>query len=117
METESLKVLIPLAAATRLCGFEVQRWARVRMHGKRGSSEGWGIFVDLTSNLTTLAYLGWLILVGVKIGAAEAVVIGFASIVLNMLMALMSGGDRFWRWMLGLIGIWPLTIALYVLVL
>ena len=117
MDTESLKVLIPLATATRLCAFEVQRWANARMQGKRGSSEGFGVFVDLTNILMTLAYFGWLILVAFKIGILEAGLIFVASMVLGILFGLVSGADQLWKWTLGLIGIWPLTIALYLIVL
>jgi hypothetical protein len=116
MDWEALKVFVPVALATRIAGFEVQRWARARAGGKRGASVGAGLFVDLSDALSSIAYYIWLVVVAFRVGIPEALVLGIAVMIGSMAVGMISGVDAFWKWMLGLILIWPLTIALYVLV-
>jgi ABC-type multidrug transport system fused ATPase/permease subunit len=117
MDADFLKILIPLAAATRYCGFEVQRWTRARAAGMRGESEGFGLFVDATSMLTSIAYYVWLVVVAFRIGWLEALLVFVASMVIGTAVAFLTGADRLWKWALALTVVWPLTIALYSVVL
>ena len=117
MDADFLKVLIPLAAATRYCGFEVQRWMRARAAGMRGESETFGLFVDATAMLTSIAYYVWLIVVAFRVGWLEALLVFLASMLFGIAAAFFTGADRLWRWVLALALVWPLTIALYVVVL
>lgn len=117
MDTEKLQVLIPLAAVTWFCGYEIYRCASGRRHRAARASKGFGRFVSATSFLAILAYFGCVGLLAARLGILVSVITCIASILIGFGMALISGADKPWKCFLSLLLIWPLTIALYAVVL
>ncbi len=64
-----------------------------------------------------LAYFGLIGLLAARLGIMVSVITCTASILIGFGMALISGPDKPWKCFLSLLLIWPLTIALYVVVL
>lgn len=111
-----LSVLVPLAAATRISASEVQGWAKARMQCKGGARKRLGMLAEITHVLATLLYLLWVALVGLRIGMREAAVIVLVSTGLALAYRLVSAPDRPWKWLTGLLIVWPLTLTLFYLV-
>ena len=91
--------------------FENQRWTRARNRGLRGSSEGVGLFVDLTGALSIVFYVLFLLAYGYDAGWHPAVGLFVASVVGATLTSIVMGaifrGDNLGVWMVSTIAIWP----------
>ena len=117
MDTDKLQLLIPLAAVTWFCGYEIYRCASGHRHRAARASRRFGYFVSATSFLAIFAYFGCVGLLAARLGIMVSVITCIASILIGSGMALIAGADKPWKCFLSLLLIWPLTIALYVVVL
>jgi len=71
--------------------------------------------------LTNLTFYALILLVGLRIGLLEAITILVASFMIMMFAFIplirLIGTDNGWTGMTGLLAVWPLTAALYLIVL
>ncbi len=121
MEMGNIAVLIPIAALARVSTFEATRMINMHSLWLGASRHPLSGFALNTYTLTNLAFYIWIVLVGFKISVLQAVIIVIANFVVmfGVLGPIIRtiGTQNSWTGMAGLLAVWPLTIALYVLVL
>jgi hypothetical protein len=82
----------------------------------RGESAAIGLFVDISGMLTSILYWAWLAAITVKLSILEAVAVFVAVTAIRFSYGRVAGPDRAWRWIIGLIAVWPLTVAMFMIV-
>lgn len=117
MDSEHLKLLIPLASAMRLCSYHVEGWAGAVFRQPRGPSQAVITFITATNILANIAFLAWIILVAMRLGIAEALTVLILSMALGILFGSLTERAPGSPQALALAAIWPLTACLYIVVL
>jgi hypothetical protein len=95
--------------------FENQRWVRSRNEGMRGSSEGFGIFVDLTASLSAIFGIVFLIAFfydfGWKLTVGLVAITSLSAMVFSVLIGFLFRGDNLAIWMLCTFAVWPMVFV------
>ena len=82
----------------RVAAFENQRWVRQRMQGMRGSSEEFGVLVDMTMTIGTVLWYGFLGMYAFDYGIVNGLILWVMALAFMIIYGIISGpifgGDK-----------------------
>ena len=109
-ENLSLQIIL-LVALFRVAAFENQRWVRARQGGMTGTSEVFGLFVDLTLSFSSLLWWLFLLSFAVDTSFLSALFLFLVPLVTTFFWGVVAR-DNIFIWMLSTLIVLPVGLYL-----